>query len=45
MIGNLFEVLNSGLPGAPAWALAAAALWGVASMLPLRSPGCSPPAS
>jgi cytochrome c-type biogenesis protein len=33
MIGSLFEALNSGLSGAPVWALAAAALWGVASML------------
>ncbi|BCB27357.1 cytochrome C biogenesis protein CcdA [Sulfurimicrobium lacus] len=33
MIGELFEALNNGLSGAPVWALAAAALWGVASML------------
>jgi cytochrome c-type biogenesis protein len=32
MIGELFE-LNNGLSGAPVWALAAAALWGAASML------------
>lgn len=33
MIQALLESLNSGLAGAPLWALAASALWGVASML------------
>lgn len=33
MIQELFEGLNSGLVGAPIWALTAAALWGVVSML------------
>ena len=33
MIEGLFESLNSGLAGSPLWALVAAALWGVASML------------
>lgn len=33
MTAALLESLNSGLAGPPIWALAAAALWGVASML------------
>jgi cytochrome c-type biogenesis protein len=33
MIDGLFEALNNGLSSAPLWALAAATLWGVASML------------
>lgn len=33
MIQELFTALNTGLAGAPAWALGAAALWGVASLL------------
>jgi cytochrome c-type biogenesis protein len=33
MIESILEALNEGLAGAPSWALLAAALWGVASML------------